>query len=486
MRKSGVICLVFLLVFIFSLSSVVAEDCPCKAADINDDGNVTGGDYTLWAVNYNATGCDEEKGWCDGADINRDGVVDDNDYDVWAECFGKTCDDYETEDLNDEDREREDNLGGAIDSAPLIGDGIYSGHIEEEEKSGYYKIDLVGPSKLTFFFDVSSEIDINYVGFAGVWIIDEDTATVKKGLNNMYTRSGSRLTDSYTTRTGGIRYIRLMSKHELLDYKMDLDITCVENALSDDGLKKCVDEKWVELGGDVTSAGETIDEALLIDGGVYTGHISEDEGFNYYKVNLVGPSKLTFFFDVSSEIDRNYVGFAGVWIIDEDTATIKKGFNNMYTGSSSRLTDSYTTRTGGVRYIKLMSRHSLLDYTMNLEITCAEEGNFSDDGLQRCVEGEWVNLTEDGGIGEVILGEGEVVSEGNCPGCIFDERCYTIGYRKSGEYCNASLEFISQLEGEEICENNFECDSNVCVSGECIDDGLMRKILNWFKGLFGW
>jgi hypothetical protein len=60
-----------------------------------------------------------------------------------------------------------------------------------------------------------------------------------------------------------------------------------------------------------------------------------------------------------------------------------------------------------------------------------------------------------------------------------------MGYRKSGEYCSEDYAFVSQSDEEEVCENNFECESNVCVSGECVDAGLMRKILNWFKGLFG-
>ena len=35
-----------------------------------------------------------------------------------------------------------------------------------------------------------------------------------------------------------------------------------------------------------------------------------------------------------------------------------------------------------------------------------------------------------------------------------------------------------------ICDNNFECESNVCVSGECVSNTLIRKIINWFKRVF--
>lgn len=72
-----------------------------------------------------------------------------------------------------------------------------------------------------------------------------------------------------------------------------------------------------------------------------------------------------------------------------------------------------------------------------------------------------------------------------CNGCLLDKKCYPFGYRESGEYCSDSNEFVFQLEAGAVCDNNFECDSNVCVDGECISGSLLRKILDWFKRLFG-
>lgn len=72
-----------------------------------------------------------------------------------------------------------------------------------------------------------------------------------------------------------------------------------------------------------------------------------------------------------------------------------------------------------------------------------------------------------------------------CFGCLKDETCYPLGYRKGGEYCAEGKIFISQLKADSTCDNNFECYSNVCVSGKCIDEGFIQKILNWFKRLFG-
>jgi len=70
-------------------------------------------------------------------------------------------------------------------------------------------------------------------------------------------------------------------------------------------------------------------------------------------------------------------------------------------------------------------------------------------------------------------------------GCFSNERCYPLGYRKAGDYCGESNKFVSQINGENSCENNFECGSNLCVNNQCINEGLFQKILDWFKKLFG-
>lgn len=71
-----------------------------------------------------------------------------------------------------------------------------------------------------------------------------------------------------------------------------------------------------------------------------------------------------------------------------------------------------------------------------------------------------------------------------CQGCELDNKCYPFGYRKDGKYCSDDLEFKNQSIEDSFCENNFECKSNVCVSGECVSEGLIKKILNWFRSIF--
>lgn len=72
-----------------------------------------------------------------------------------------------------------------------------------------------------------------------------------------------------------------------------------------------------------------------------------------------------------------------------------------------------------------------------------------------------------------------------CQGCLLNEKCYPLGYRKSGEYCSDELEFVEQSEEGASCENNFECKSNVCVDDKCVSGSLIQKIIEWFKRLFG-
>ncbi len=66
-----------------------------------------------------------------------------------------------------------------------------------------------------------------------------------------------------------------------------------------------------------------------------------------------------------------------------------------------------------------------------------------------------------------------------------DGKCYNYGYRKNNQYCSdLDNEFIAQAFEEEACENNFECSSNLCIDGECVEAGLFKRIINWFQRVF--
>ncbi len=72
-----------------------------------------------------------------------------------------------------------------------------------------------------------------------------------------------------------------------------------------------------------------------------------------------------------------------------------------------------------------------------------------------------------------------------CEGCLSDNKCVPITYRTSDQYCGADKTMKTQKQEDGDCNNNFECESNVCVDGKCISGGLIQKILGVFKKLFG-
>src|SRR3989338_7060131 len=78
--------------------------------------------------------------------------------------------------------------------------------------------------------------------------------------------------------------------------------------------------------------------------------------------------------------------------------------------------------------------------------------------------------------------ESILVCKDSCP---LDGKCYPFGYRKAGNFCADSGKFEPQFVADKTCDNNFECGSNICISGKCVDEGFAQKIINWFKRLFG-
>ncbi len=67
---------------------------------------------------------------------------------------------------------------------------------------------------------------------------------------------------------------------------------------------------------------------------------------------------------------------------------------------------------------------------------------------------------ESGGLGS---NENPVI----CDGCILGDKCAPIGYRIKGRYCSLNSEFADYLEEGQNCENNFECDTNICENNQC-------------------
>lgn len=93
-------------------------------------------------------------------------------------------------------------------------------------------------------------------------------------------------------------------------------------------------------------------------------------------------------------------------------------------------------------------------------------------------------LIEPDETNKIIEVPDEIISNYDCKGCKDNDKCYFFGYRKAKEYCSDKGSFVEQAKEETTCDNNFECSSNVCISGQCISEGLIQKILNWFRKVF--
>jgi len=87
-----------------------------------------------------------------------------------------------------------------------------------------------------------------------------------------------------------------------------------------------------------------------------------------------------------------------------------------------------------------------------------------------------------GGSGGNATETGSLACENSCT---LDEDCVPLGYRTKTTYCDLGYTFSAQKISGDQCLNSFECDSNFCSSGQCVDAGLIQRMINWFKKIFG-
>lgn len=87
-----------------------------------------------------------------------------------------------------------------------------------------------------------------------------------------------------------------------------------------------------------------------------------------------------------------------------------------------------------------------------------------------------------------------------CNGCLLEDgSCLDYGFRISRNeiggafYCDIGKTFKPQREEGSACQNNFECLSNQCSNGRCIDlekqlketQSTLNKIMDWLRSFFG-
>jgi len=72
-----------------------------------------------------------------------------------------------------------------------------------------------------------------------------------------------------------------------------------------------------------------------------------------------------------------------------------------------------------------------------------------------------------------------------CDGCLYNNRCLPLGTRRRRQYCSWDDEMEDQKGGEESCDNNFECFSNSCIDGQCLKEGVIQRLIRLLLSLFG-
>ncbi|MDO8633884.1 MAG: DsbA family protein [archaeon] len=82
-------------------------------------------------------------------------------------------------------------------------------------------------------------------------------------------------------------------------------------------------------------------------------------------------------------------------------------------------------------------------------------------------------------------------------GCSLAGKCMGVSSRffvgNKESYCGLELEIRGQKAVGQSCQNNFECLSNACSNGACVDlqkeiqetKGTLQQVLDWLSGLFG-
>ncbi len=138
----------------------------------------------------------------------------------------------------------------------------------------------------------------------------------------------------------------------------------------------------------------------------------------------------------------------------------------------SFLSYDYASRTG----VFLVNKET---FSCEKGCKCDGKGRVIECQNEACKEGK--KLCPDG----ICREKCSIVTEDCKFGCVYEGKCFPMGVRSKGLYCSEDLIMNSQQESDKICENNFECTSNVCISGKCVSENFIEKIMSWFKRMFG-
>lgn len=79
-----------------------------------------------------------------------------------------------------------------------------------------------------------------------------------------------------------------------------------------------------------------------------------------------------------------------------------------------------------------------------------------------------------------------------CYGCyefnnqtFFEDNCFDFGFRRKDQYCSESGTFNNMILPGELCNNNYECESNSCSEeGFCNKNSFTQRLINWLSKIF--
>lgn len=230
----------------------------------------------------------------------------------------------------------------------------------------------------------------------------------------------------------------------------------------------------------------TCSEGACVDDGTIDPKIyctEEDGGINYYATG-------SYLYKYGFDAEGSWLGGSGV--------------SEVCDGDGETLIEHYCDENRAMKTIEYKCPEGCIE-----GVCVGEEPEFvctdSDEGKDYYVKGatEWGSSIIIDSCIEDRLDEGFCHEDGvggstlyECPkgckdgACVEEETppeelCEPIGLRKRGEYCSIGKVWLEQKEEDSFCENNFECESNLCIDDRCVSGSLWRRFLEWLKRLFG-
>ena len=489
----------FLAVLLIGISMASANNW-CNGADLNRDGkvniscpvlqvnvgekilnvpdcsnlNLVGDEYRIWKENYNPLGnppCTSPS-WCNNADINKDGKVDGGDLAILQQEDGKTnciAPSCKTGDINGDGKVDGGDL--AIIQQEWNSSGNYCGRADLNSDG---KVDN---SDINIFNQNYDAIGIGTCILAELTCPEIQTCTDSDGGKNYYEKG-----ETCFGETCKKDFCSTDNENYLVEYycqkedDMGSDWYNCSNGCKDGA---CNSEQICERY-------EVRPTRFLTENGVDNVALEYKEEGAWYILKdrmIVG--------------DVAYLGNVQIKIVSinriEKTAELSTPnslFEKVYGDAERTVNDDYLSIDMDNDDYFTISYNCSKIIVECPSYTC--EGGFKPkceiiNNQCSCESCPAIPIKPNESTGPINIPdvENSIKISYDCNGCELGKKCYPFGYRKSGEYCSDDSSFIKQKQGQESCENNFECSSNVCVAGKCVSESLIQKIINWFKRLFG-